>query len=132
MKILYVDNRDPVRDKMINYLGIEGTGKSIYRADTSVSALDILQKENIDLLLLDEMTLEGDVLYLTSKVSSLKNRPIIILLTNSNPSYYYRVYESSNIDYFFDKYKDLITLKLFLGGLINSIITGEELKKNCC
>lgn len=117
MKILYVDNKLVLREKIINYLGIEDMHGSIFRADDISEAMGILNDNNVDVIVIEEELAGGKLNSLISKINSAGKNPVLIFLTSFKRLYYGKDYEKSGLVYFFDKNIELKKLKLFLNGI---------------
>lgn len=76
-KILVVDDEKDIRDIVGIYL--ESNGYTTIKAENGKEALKLLEKENIDLALLDIMLPDTDGISLCLKIRANKNIPIIML-----------------------------------------------------
>ncbi len=76
-KILVVDDEKDIRDIVGIYL--ESNGYTTIKAENGKEALELLEKENTDLALLDIMLPDIDGISLCLKIRANKNIPIIML-----------------------------------------------------
>lgn len=77
IKILVVDDEEYIRDVIVTYLDNEGY--QTYQAEDGYEALDMLEKDNYDLMVLDIMMPEMDGFTLLEKLDANKKVPTIIL-----------------------------------------------------
>jgi len=76
-KVLVVDDEKEIRDAIEIYLRNEGI--TVFHAKDGIEALDILNKEEIHLILMDIMMPRQDGISTTFKIREEKNIPIIML-----------------------------------------------------
>ena len=76
-KILVVDDEEYIRDVIVTYLNNEGY--QTYQAEDGYEALDMLEKDKYDLMVLDIMMPEMDGFTLLEKLDANKKVPTIIL-----------------------------------------------------
>lgn len=81
MKILIVDDEKLIRDVIKEYLTTENF--QAIEAENGEEALDIINKENIDLVILDVMMPKMDGLTFLKELKTYKNIPVIILSARS-------------------------------------------------
>lgn len=79
--ILVVDDEREITDAIEIYLNNEGF--NVYKAYDGLEALDILDRENINLIILDIMMPKLDGIRATVKIREEKNIPIIMLSAKS-------------------------------------------------
>ena len=77
IKILVVDDEEYIRDVIVTYLDNEGY--QTYQAEDGYEALDMLEKDKYDLMVLDIMMPEMDGFTLLEKLDANKKIPTIIL-----------------------------------------------------
>lgn len=77
IKILVVDDEEYIRDVIVTYLDNEGY--QTYQAEDGYEALDMLEKDKYDLMVLDIMMPEMDGFTLLEKLNANKKVPTIIL-----------------------------------------------------
>ena len=77
IKILVVDDEEYIRDVIVTYLNNEGY--QTYQAEDGYEALDMLEKDKYDLMVLDIMMPEMDGFTLLEKLDANKKVPTIIL-----------------------------------------------------
>ena len=77
IKILVVDDEEYIRDVIVTYLDNEGY--QTYQAEDGYEALDMLEKDKYDLMVLDIMMPEMDGFILLEKLDANKKIPTIIL-----------------------------------------------------
>ncbi|MBE6123138.1 MAG: response regulator transcription factor [Erysipelotrichaceae bacterium] len=82
--VLIVDDEADIVNALKIYLSSEGY--TLLEAYTGKQALQILQENDVDLILLDIMMPEMDGITVTSKVREISNVPIIILSAKSEDS----------------------------------------------
>ena len=99
IKILVVDDEEYIRDVIVTYLNNEGY--QTYQAEDGYQALDMLEKDKYDLMVLDIMMPEMDGFTLLEKLDAILNRV------------------STKMDYY--RYKDL-----FINFLEHSITIDDE------
>lgn len=75
--IIVVDDEKEIRDLIGIYLKNEGY--EVIKAENGIKALEILEKENIDLIILDIMMPNMDGIEACTKIREEKNMPIIML-----------------------------------------------------
>lgn len=81
LKILVVDDEKEIRDLIEIYLKNEGY--TIYKAENGLKALEILNYEHIDLVILDIMMPKMDGIEACIKIREEKDMPIIMLSAKS-------------------------------------------------
>lgn len=79
--ILVCDDEEDIVSALKIYLSAEGYG--IFEAYNGKEALDIIEKEEIDLVLMDIMMPEADGINATVKMRHISNVPIILLTAKS-------------------------------------------------
>ena len=77
MKLLIVDDEKLIRDVIKEYASIEKF--TCYEAENGIEALEIIKKQNIDLIILDVMMPKMDGLTFLKEMKEIKNIPVIIL-----------------------------------------------------
>lgn len=77
IKILVVDDEEYIRDVIVTYLNNEGY--QTYQAEDGYEALEMLEKDKYDLMVLDIMMPEMDGFTLLEKLDANKKVPTIIL-----------------------------------------------------
>ncbi|WP_374048599.1 response regulator transcription factor [Clostridium cochlearium] len=75
--IIVVDDEKEIRDLIGIYL--ENEGYKVIKAENGIKALEILEKEKIDLIILDIMMPNMDGIEACTKIREEKNMPIIML-----------------------------------------------------
>lgn len=80
-RILIVDDEEDIRDLLEIYLINEGF--TVIKADNGIEALAILEKETVDLIILDIMMPKMDGIQACMKIRRDKNVPIIMLSAKS-------------------------------------------------
>lgn len=82
--ILICDDERDIRNALRIYLS--GEGYRIYEAENGVQALELLEKEDIQLVLMDIMMPMMDGMTATSKIRESYNLPVILLTAKSEDS----------------------------------------------
>lgn len=77
VKVLIIDDEEDMRDLIQIYL--ENSGYRCYQAASATVAYDVLEKEPIDLVILDIMMPEGDGYSVCETIRSFSQVPIIFL-----------------------------------------------------
>jgi DNA-binding NarL/FixJ family response regulator len=109
-KILIVDDSKILRDAIKKIiLAIEGLSL-VGEAATPIRALEIYQKQNPDIIILDINLDIGNGLDILTTLHKSDNMPTVIMLTNYANSAFKTITNKLGAKYFFDKTKDIETL----------------------
>ncbi|MFA3783802.1 response regulator [Melioribacteraceae bacterium 4301-Me] len=134
MTILIVDGHDVLREKLIQYLELKSYFAKVFDADSVSKAKIIIQKEKIDIVILDIQLPDSSGLDLVKFCQKWFYKPVIILCSNYALPQYINVYDKFSVDYFFNKFSQLVELKNLIKQLArNEIIDkglSEKLKSN--
>ena len=84
MKILVVDDEKEIRDAIDIYL--RGEGINVIKAKDGLEALEVLDKEDVHLVVLDLMMPRLDGMQTCMKIRETRNMPIIMLSAKSEDS----------------------------------------------
>ena len=77
MKILIVDDEQGIREVIKEYCLLENY--EVIEAENGIEAIDIIKKQNIDLIVLDIMMPKLDGYSALEKIKEIKNIPVILL-----------------------------------------------------
>ncbi len=81
MNVLICDDEELIRNVIKEYLLLEGY--KAFEASNGLEALDIVKKENIDLIIMDIMMPKMDGYQATKEIKEIKNIPFIMLSARS-------------------------------------------------
>jgi two-component system, OmpR family, response regulator ResD len=81
-RILIADDESHILEVMLDVL--EEAGHTVVGVPDGLKALDLLEKERFDLVLLDVMMPRMDGYHVAAKIHGLKNPPKIIIVTSRN------------------------------------------------
>lgn len=117
MTILIVDGYKIMRETMIRYLELKRLFSRVFEANTVRGAEMILEKENIDIMLLDIQLPDNSGIDLLAYCNKMKKKPIVILCSHYWMNQYRNVYNNLSVDYFFDKYYQFEELKQLIKNI---------------
>ena len=103
MKILIADDSEFIRETLVKLLKPLKFIKSIYLAKDVKESIDLVNRIEIDVLVLDIRMPNGQGFDVLDVAKQKKNPPVVIMLTNYTIDQYKQKSFSKGADYFFDK-----------------------------
>jgi DNA-binding NarL/FixJ family response regulator len=117
MKVFIAEDSETVRKRIVETIstvsGVELVGEA---ADVSTAINDIISTKP-DVAILDIRMPGGNGLDIVRKIKRQDNPPVVIILTNYPFQEYRTIAEKLNVDFFFDKSKDI----LMIPGLLREL-----------
>jgi DNA-binding NarL/FixJ family response regulator len=103
VKILLVDDSTIVRERLKAMLSEVSKVETISQAKDQVEAMELLDKLNPEVVVLDIQMPGGSGIDLLRKLKRRKQPPLAIVLTNLSDSQYRKKCMDAGADFFFDK-----------------------------
>lgn len=104
--LLIIDNSIFITERLLNILKDVGNLESVRAAVNYAEAIDILQKEKIDIVLLDIQLSEKNGIELLKHIVEHYRQTKVIVLSNLVSSYYQNLCKSLGASYYIDKSTD--------------------------
>ena len=103
VKVLLVDDSSIVRERLKAMLSEVPKVETVSQAKDQVEAMELLNKLNPEVVILDIEMPGGSGIELLSKLKRRKQPPLAIVLTNFSGSQYRKKCMDAGADFFFDK-----------------------------